>query len=178
MKAYNLKVKSVMFGQTQGQGILLGEEGRNRTARKIKCSESIADGAECKYKAPKIGFGSIVVGVVGVNSDNANNWLARISTEGSYVRGANGNLSCLNGAALLIVSGLGKFGDAGNTGRWQDGLLVVPAGETIRVKPSRGNPYFLVFGETDVEKFTQDDWISMGGNVDRSEGWVDIADYA
>ena len=177
MKAHNLKVKSVMFGQTQGQGILLGEEGRNRTARKIKCSESLSDGSECEYKAPKIGFGSIVPSIAG-DSGNAIKWLARISTEGSYVRGANGNLSCLNGEALLIVSGLGKFGDAGNIGRWQDGLLVVPAGETIRVKPSRGNPYFLVFGENEVEKFTQDDWISMGGNVERSEGWMDIADYA
>ena len=174
MKAYNLKVESVMFGQTQGQGLLLGEEGRNRTARKIKCSESILDGSECDYKAPKIGFGSIVPS----DSVSSDEWLARISTEGAYVRGANGNLACLNGTAMMIVSGLGKFGDAGNTGQWQDGLLVVPAGETIRVKPSRGNPYFLAFGATDVEKFTEDDWISMGGKAERSEEWMDIADHA
>jgi hypothetical protein len=159
-KSFNLKSIAVKFGQTPGAGILLGEEGRNRIARKIRCEQSLADGTACRFAAPKIGFATIAA--TDASGDAETIWLARISTEGAYVRGAQGNLSSLNGTATVLMAGEGRFGAAGNTGRWADMLLTVPVGETIRVKPSRGDAYFLVFEADEVKRFSSDDWASMG----------------
>jgi hypothetical protein len=159
-KSFNLKSSTVNFGQTPGAGILLGEEGRNRVARKIRCERSLTDGTACTFTAPKIGFATIAAADASDSVESV--WLARISTESAYVRGAQGNLSCLNGTATVLMAGEGRFGAAGNIGRWADMLLAVPVGETIRVKPSRGDAYFLVFETDGVKQFSSDDWASMG----------------
>lgn len=159
-KSFNIKSSPIKFGETPGPGILLGEEGRNRIARKIRCRESLADGTACTFAAPKVGFATIAA--ADAFEDIQAVWLARISTEGAYVRGAQGNLSSLNGAAIVLASGEGRFGAAGNTGRWVDMLLAVPVGETIRVKPSRGDAYFLSFQADKVERSSSSDWTSMG----------------
>lgn len=141
MKAYNLNAAS--FGASFGdvECIKLGEDGRNRKLTLVNCPKGIKDGELVSLFLPKVGKPSIKLG-----GENDGTWLMRISSEGSYVRGANGNIRVLNTHrenVKVVARGHGAFGAAGNTGTWDDLLLTVKENTVLRVKPSRGDAYYL-----------------------------------
>ena len=142
MKAFNLKTTTVTLPTGDKSVISLGEDGRGRKQSLILCPAGLQDGDPVSLNVPRLGRPSISTG-----NDPSGGWLARISTSGAYIRGANGNVRVLNGREKLVTPvayGYGAFGAAGRTGTWQDWLLVLQEGAILRVKPSRGDAHFLV----------------------------------
>lgn len=141
MKAYNLNAvtHTASFGEVEC--IKLGEDGRGRKLSLANCPKGIKDGELVSLSLPKVGKPSIKLG-----GENDGTWLMRISSEGSYVRGANGNIRVLNAHkdnVKVVARGQGAFGAAGNTGTWDDLLLEAKENTVLRVKPSRGDAYYL-----------------------------------
>jgi hypothetical protein len=165
VKAFNLKAKMVEVGGKEREAIALGENGRGRKLTLVKCAVGIQDGFLVTVKTPKPGMPGVVQ--IGPSSDSSG-WLVRISTVGSYIRGADGNIKSLGGeGAQVIARGHGAFGDAGRTGTWDDLLIAVDDGAILRVKPSRGDAYFLVFGSSNVQKLSAPDAEFEGIPVDQ-----------
>lgn len=171
MKAYNLNTvqHTASFGVVDVIG--LGEEGRGRKLTLVNCPKGIGDREDVTLFAPKVGKPKITLG-----RDNSPCWLMRLSTEGAYIRGANGNVRVLKGQedrVSVVARGQGAFGDAGRTGTWDD-LLVQVAPETVlRVKPSRGDAYFLNVTELEVLKIS----VSEVEIYDRAEIPLDVESY-
>ena len=154
MKAYNLNAKTTLVGEKEVSVIELGEKGRGRVQKLIRCETGIVDGEQVSIKIPKPGMPGAVAITKG--DDNSGDWLMRISTYGSYVRGADGNVR-FRGEAKLVVKGYGAFGDAGRTGNWDDVLIVASPGTVLRVKPSRGDAYFLSVEEDKIVKYSAEE---------------------
>ena len=145
MKTYNLNPSVVNVAGNDISVLKLGEKGRGRVEKLIKC-DSITD--SMKVLAPKAGMPGNVKIVADV--DNSVGLIIRVSTEGSYVRGANGNVSVSPNdvdKVNVVAKGYGAFGDAGRTGTWDDVLLVVTNATVLRVKPSRGDAYLMSIDE-------------------------------
>jgi hypothetical protein len=139
MRAYNLIPKEVEMSFGKLSTLVLGEAGRGRKMTYVPCERRFEDGAPVDLSTTQAGRPKIVAG-----TDCTGGWLARISTEGPYIRGAYGHIRALDTELVRVVAdGYGAFGDAGRCGQWYDYLLQLQPGAVLRVKPSRGDAYFL-----------------------------------
>jgi hypothetical protein len=172
-KAYNLVAKEVSVADRIISVIQLGEDGRGRQLTSVLCPTGIEDGENVEVTLGEEKANGLVtkprISKVEEGSFDSSSqfWCARISTHGAYVRGANGNVShditdpyCV---PKLVAKGYGAFGDAGRTGTWDDIIVVVRDGSILRVKPSRGDAYFLQFGESCVHKINSVDELDLLG---------------
>lgn len=139
-RAYNLATGEFQMSFGTLRAIALGEKGRGRMLTYVPCEGDFPDGACVALATTRTGKPKVIAGQPG----DAAGWLARISTEGPYIRGAYGHVRALNPELVRVVAyGYGAFGDAGRCGQWYDYLLVLRPGAILRVKPSRGDAYFL-----------------------------------
>jgi hypothetical protein len=140
MKPYNLEPKIYEIATQSINLISLGEEGRGRKQVLIPCDslgESV--GVKIEGNRPRI-----------INDPSApEGWLARIRTEAGYKRNAWGHVSAPS-SVRLVAKGWGAYGLAGNCGIWDDVLLIAPIGGYVKVTPSRGSDYVLLFKEEQV----------------------------
>ena len=169
-KAWNLIAQKSTVAGREISTLNLGESGRGRQLTQSPCPLGLQNGdvvtpylPETKPNGLKT-KASIKAG--GVEGDT---WVARISTDGAYIRGANGNVSydpAASTAPVRIAKGYGAFGDAGSTGNWDDVIVLVQDGTILRVKPTRGDAYFLLFEEDKVSRLTQDELDLLGLEFD------------
>lgn len=148
MKTYNINPSTIKIADFQITGIILGEKGRGRKETIIPTPEGgLMEPGVSRAGKPRLN-----------KSASSSGWIARISTEGNYVRGANGNVSVHpehQSLVRVIARGHGAFGAAGRIGTWDDLLLLVEGTETLlRVKPSRGDAHILLFGEEKVSRLS------------------------
>lgn len=144
MKTYGINPTQIDLSGYTVTGISLGEAGRGR---KLVIVPTPSDG----YMVP----GLSKTGKPRLNPTTSDKgWVVRISTDGAYVRGANGNVSAHPKHAdkiQVVAHGYGAFGLAGRTGTWDDVLLATELEEfLLRVKPSRGDAYLLLFKDGEV----------------------------
>jgi len=151
MKAYNIVPGKVIVAENvEISAIILGEAGRGRVRTIVPCPAS--------FLGLKPGLSRAGKPRLDADSSNSNSgWVARISTEGAYIRGANGNVSAHPLCAqrvTVIARGQGAFGDAGRIGTWDDLILAIEgdAEALLRIKPSRGDAYLLWFRSNGVAK--------------------------
>lgn len=146
MKIYNIEPTDIAINDYSFSGIVLGEKGRGR-------KEVIVPVAQGDLLEP----GLTKAGKPRLNRSNSfDGWVARISTNGAYVRGANGNVSVhKNTEFSLVAKGYGAFGAAGRTGNWDDVIITVPDNTLVRVKPSRADAYFVWFGSIKATVLSQ-----------------------
>jgi len=158
MKAYNLKAVTYTASFGAVDVLTLGESGRGRKFTLVTCPKGLVDGQQVDLFAPTVGKPKITQGADEANDDNQPCcWLMRISTEGAYVRNANGNIRVLKGREQNVSvksRGQGAFGDAGRTGTWDDLLMQVAPDTLLRVKPSRADAYFLFITEAEIFKIS------------------------
>lgn len=156
MRAYNLVAVETTVGISTKEVIILGEEGRGRKRAFVKCPRGLENGDRVTVSIPKslVGVPAITAG-----DDGDLNWVARICTDGAYIRGANGNVRWWTDRPqpTVVARGYGAFGDAGRTGNWDDFVLIVPIGAVLRVKPTRADAYFLYFGGDEVFKYSAEE---------------------
>ena len=156
MKAYNLISREHDFTFGTMPAIALGERGRGRRLVFVPCPLEIQDGelvsiAKSRTNRPKV-----------VRGGDTEGWLARVSTEGAYIRGAWGIAYAPKGTQVEVVAkGYGAFGLAGRVGTWFDYLLKIPDDTLIKVKPSRGPHYFLWFPKTGQPRRIEEDEIDI-----------------
>ena len=168
-KAWNLTAQKSTVAGREISTLNLGESGRGRQLTQIPCPLGLQNGDAVTPSLPETkpnGLktkASIKAG--GVEGDT---WVARISTDGAYIRGANGNVSYdpAANAPILIAKGYGAFGDAGRTGNWDDVIVLVQDGTVLRVKPTRGDAYYLWFEADKVSRLTQDELDLLGLEFD------------
>lgn len=154
MKAYRLDATEREMSLGSLSVLVLGERGRGMVEKLIHCPENIEDGDLVSLGKTRTGRAKILKQDDGQN----NKWLAHISTEGAYIRGAYGHIEVSKWADVELVElGYGAFGDAGRVGRWYDYLVVVPDNTVVKVKPSRGKAYFLVFTSDKVHWLTDEE---------------------
>ena len=163
MKAYNLKATKTEVAGRSLEVITLGEVGRGRTSITVPCSAGLNDGDSVSVTLPSVS----AAGVKKKPSIKAEKirghaeWCARISTDGAYIRGAQGNVSYdpeqAPEAPMLVAKAYGAFGAAGRTGNWDDVIVAVKFGTVLRVKPTRGDAYYLFFERDSVSKLTRDE---------------------
>lgn len=158
MKAYNLVPKTEIIADREIKSIVLGENGRGRKQTKILYK---ALGEFVIISIPTVGNPSIV------DCNSNAGWLLRISTEGAYIRSANGNVSVNSIEGISVVArGHGAFGDAGRTGTWDDLLIAVYKEDAIfRVKPSRGDAHILLVQDGKIHKLSYVDAEALGLNL-------------
>lgn len=151
MKTYNIVPETINIADQNISVITLGEAGRGRIQKHIPCAEGTL--LECPNVNPNL---KIKPKAKILASTSEKGWLARISTEGTYVRGANGNISISPEYVeniRVVAFGQGAFGAAGRTGTWDDILIATELEEFwLRVKPSRGDAYILLFKEGKVSR--------------------------
>jgi len=151
VKAYNLTGEEREFNFGKMRVVSLGEKGRGRWEELIPTFDcEINDGEAVAVVTTRKGKPKIVEG-----KEKGNIWLARVSTEGSYIRGAYGWVGVLpeqKSRVEVVTKAYGAFGAAGRTGTWYDYLIKVEDNTLLRVKPSRGEAYYLFFSQDDVKK--------------------------
>ena len=149
MKPYNINTELVTVADFQYSAVTLGESGRGRKLVNLACPETFEflEPGLTKTMKPRL-----------IGSSSKRGWVARISTNGGYVRGANGNVSTppeFHDAITVVSRGNGAFGAAGRTGTWDDIVIATELEDFwVRVKPSRGEAYILKFTDTKVHKLT------------------------
>jgi len=164
MKAFNLIPKDVQMSFGMLKAIVLGQQGRGRLLTYVPCEERFEDGACVALAATRTGRPKIVAGQP--SDDAAGGWLARISTEGPYLRGAYGHVRvrALDTELVNVVAyGYGAFGDAGRVGRWYDYLLTIQPGAVLRVKPTRRPAYLLHATPDQIVRLEQEEAIVYEG---------------
>ena len=162
MKAYNLATEMIEVAGNKLSVVKLGEEGRGRTLFSVSCPEGLQDGDPVAATLAHARTNGLrTKPVIKRSNDPENGWVARISTNGSYIRGACGNVSYdptqTVSAPVLIAKGYGAFGDAGRTGNWDDLLVQVIDNTVLRIKPTRADAYYLWFQEGKVSTLTLDE---------------------
>ena len=163
MKAYNLSAKNIEVAGNKVPVIQLGESGRGRLLVSIPCPEGLQDGDTVQALPPQTKANGLKTKPsIKKTSDTENGWVARISTDGSYIRGACGNVSfdpTQTGVSVpvIVAKGCGAFGDAGRTGTWDDVVVQVSDGTVLRVKPTRADAYYLWFQKEKVSTLTLDE---------------------
>ena len=163
MKAFNLTTEIIEVAGNKLSVIQLGEKGRGRLLVSIPCPEGLQDGDTVQALPPQTKANGLKTKPsIKRSNDPENGWVARISTNGSYIRGACGNISYDPtqpnvSAPIVIAKGYGAFGDAGRTGTWDDVVVQVPDGTVLRVKPTRADAYYLWFQESKVSTLTLDE---------------------
>jgi len=174
MKAFNLYPKEVQMSFGKLSTLMLGEVGRGRKMTYVPCERRFEDGEPVALSTTRSGRPKIIAGQPG---SDATGWLARISTEGPYIRGAYGHVRALDPALVHVVAyGYGAFGDAGRIGRWYDYLLALQPGAVLRVKPTREEPYFLHVTVDQIVRLEQEE-ASVYDGVEipvTGEDWVDL----
>jgi len=168
MKAYNIAPVEVSVADFKFHAISLGERGRGRTLVNVACPATFIhlEVGTTKQGKPRLN-----------SSTHPKGWVARVNTQGAYIRGANGNVSAPPVADKInvVARGQGAFGDAGRTGTWDDILLSTDLEEFIlRVKPSRGDAHLLLFKEGKVTKITYEEAdlleVDLYGSTSTSRG--------
>lgn len=146
MKTYNIEPKEIAINDYNFTGIVLGEKGRGRRETIVPVAQSdLLEPGLTKAGKPRLN-----------RSNSSDGWVARISTSGAYVRGANGNVSVHKDSEFsLVAKGYGAFGAAGRTGTWDDVIFTVPDNTLVRVKPSRADAYFVWFGTSKATVLSQ-----------------------
>ena len=138
MKVYNISPELIKVADFEITGICLGEEGRGRQKTIVPApKDGLMEPGLSKSGKPRLN-----------PSKSAQGWIARISSVGGYIRGAQGNISVHPSCAdevRVVARGHGAFGDAGRIGTWDDLLIVGPDEFLVRVKPSRGDAYLIKF---------------------------------
>ena len=160
MKAYNLATEMIEVAGNKLSVVKLGEEGRGRTLFTVSCPEKLQDGDTVQALPPQTKANGLKTKPsIKRSNDPENGWVARISTNGSYIRGACGNVSYdpTQPAPIVIAKGYGAFGDAGRTGNWDDLVVQVPDGTVLRIKPTRAEAYYLWFQKGKVSTLTLDE---------------------
>lgn len=151
MKPFNISADTRKeIGGQQVPVMALGEPGRGRQLTLIRVPAAVAAQVQLEESKPGMPKRVAIVNSKPESVQMPCAWLARVSTCGAYVRGANGNVRVLVATASkvrVVARGQGAFGDAGRTGTWDDLLLVVEPGTVLRVKPSRSDAYWVHFGE-------------------------------
>ena len=168
MKAYNLSAKNIEVAGNKVPVIQLGESGRGRLLVSIPCPEGLQDGDTVQALPPQTKANGLKTKPsIKRSNDPENGWVARISTNGSYIRGACGNVSYdpTQPAPIVIAKGYGAFGDAGRTGTWDDVILQVMDGTVLRIKPTRADAYYLWFQKEKVSTLTLDELELLGLEV-------------
>ena len=168
MKAYNLATAVIEVAGNKLSVIQLGEKGRGRLLVSIPCPEGLQDGDTVQALPPQTKANGLKTKPsIKRSNDPENGWVARISTNGSYIRGACGNISYdpTQPAPIVIAKGYGAFGDAGRTGTWDDVVVQVPDGTVLRVKPTRADAYYLWFQKEKVSTLTLDELELLGLEV-------------
>ena|GEM_PF-747702 len=169
MKAYNICPQEVSVADFKFPALPLGEKGRGRILVNVACPATFTH----------LEVGTTKQGKPRLNpSSNPKGWVARISTEGAYIRGAFGNVSTSPEVAdkiRVVARGQGAFGDAGRCGTWDDLLVATDLEEFIlRVKPSRGDAHLLLFKEGKVTKVTYEEAdlleLDLHGSTSTSRG--------
>ena len=151
-KAYNICPQEVSVADFKFPAIPLGEKGRGRTIVNVACPATFThlEVGTTKQGNPRLN-----------SSTDPKGWIARVSTSGAYIRGAVGTVSAppeVIDKVRVVARGQGAFGDAGRTGTWDDLLVATDLEEFIlRVKPSRGDAYILLFREAKVTKVTYEE---------------------
>ena len=168
-KVYNLSPVEVSVADFKFFAISLGEKGRGRVLVNVACP--------AKFTHLKVG--ATAQGKPRLNlSTDSKGWVARVSTEGAYVRGAYGTISTspeVIDKIQVIARGQGAFGDAGNIGTWDDLLLETKLEEfMLRVKPSRGDAYLILFKGGKVSRVTYEEAelleVDLHGSTSTSRG--------
>lgn len=149
MKVYNVQPQQVQVADFSFPAVQLGESGRGRKLLNVACPE------EFKY----LESGLTKQGKPRLNASKSDKgWIARVNTAGAYIRGANGNVSYspeFEGKINLIAKAFGAFGAAGRTGTWDDVLISTELEDFwLRVKPSRGDAYILLFKNGKVSEIS------------------------
>ena len=174
MRAYNLIPKEVEFSFGTLSVLTLGEAGRGRKLTYVPCERRFEDGEPVELIASRAGKPKIVAG-----TDCSGGWIARISTEGSYMRGAYGHVRVRaqdRALASVVALGYGAFGNAGRVGVWGDYLLTIQPGVVLKVKPTRRPAYFLhVMPDQIVRLEKEEATVYDGADIPvEGEDWVDI----
>ena len=172
MRAYNLIPKNVEMSFGTISVLTLGEAGRGRKMTYVPCERRFEDGEPVELVASRTSKPKIIAG-----TDCAGGWLARISTEGSYLRGAYGHVRALNPELVRVVAyGYGAFGNAGRVGVWGDYLLTLQPGAVLRVKPTRGPAYFLHVMPNQIVRLEKEEaTVYDGADIPvEGEDWADI----
>jgi hypothetical protein len=155
MKAYNLKATEVELASgVKFPAVVLGERGRGRRQVFVPCPEGLKDGDSVVLKETRTGRPKVVRG-----GSEDGFWLAHISTEAAYIRGARGRVYVHKDdkdKLQVIEQGWGAFGAAGRVGNWDDLLLRIDASTPVvlGVKPSRGPLYYLLFLSDEIKRFS------------------------
>ena len=164
MKAYNLATAVIEVAGNKLSVIQLGEKGRGRLLVSIPCPEGLQDGDTVQALPPQTKANGLKTKPSikkTSDTDTENSWVARISTNGSYIRGACGNISYDPtqpvSVPVVVAKGYGAFGDAGRTGTWDDVVVQVPDGTVLRIKPTRAEAYYLWFQKGKVSTLTLDE---------------------
>jgi hypothetical protein len=163
MKTYNWKAGNVNEGlaltsdERLGQVVFLGEGGRGRRYEKIALGRrnpaEVVDGKILEAHPVKItlkakeGKPEKSFYVLEKPRHNNDQVLIRICTLTSYIRGASGRYIKVEGEPETLISGYGAFGAAGRVGSWDDGLVVMKAGDVLRVYPSRSQYSYALWLE-------------------------------
>lgn len=161
MKTYNISVSEVKINDFSFTALTLGEKGRGRVIVNVACPQSFSN----------LEVGTTKQGKPRLNtSKSSKGWLARISTNGAYIRGASGNVSTNPEIAekiSVIARGQGAFGDAGRIGTWDD-ILISTELETfwLRVKPTRGDAYIMIFDDNKAQKISYEELDLLVENID------------
>ena len=174
MRAYNLIPKEVEMSFGKLSTLMLGEVGRGRKMTYVPCERRFEDGEHVALSTTRSGKPKIIAG----HGGDAAGWLARISTEGPYIRGAYGHVRALDPALVRVVAyGYGAFGAAGRVGQWCDYLLAIQPGAVLRVKPTRGPAYFLHATPDKIVRLEREEALVYEGAdipITTGEDWVDI----
>lgn len=163
MKTYGIHPENINIGEYEIAAIVLGEEGRGRKKVIVPCPQG---GAEFLHP------GITKSGRPRLNpAKSRQGWVVRVSTQGSYCRGADGNVSVPqdNQTTIAVVAkGWGAFGDAG-AGTWDD-LLIVSKQDNffLRVKPTRGDAYILLFDVASVNKISYPGAVALDIDLNNS----------
>lgn len=175
-RAHNLAASEVEMSFGKLRTIALGQKGRGRMLTYVPVEGDFPDGAPAALSTTRAGKPKIIAG----HGGDAAGWLARVSTEGPYIRGAYGHVRvrAQDRALVSVVAyGYGAFGDAGRVGQWYDYLLALQSGAVLRVKPTRGYAYFLHVMPDQIVRLEQEEAPVYEGAdipVTTDEDWVDI----
>ena len=163
MKAYNLNAKEIELSFGKISALVLGERGRGRWQVIVPAPKDIKDGSGVCIGKTKTGKNKIVF------CDDKKGWLARVSTEGRYVRGATGFIKANPAKVKIIEAGNGAYGDAGRLGTWKDYLLQIEDNTFVYVKPTRAStvsPYYLYFSKDNVYRVEREELDIFLDNMD------------
>jgi hypothetical protein len=99
-RAHNLAASEVEMSFGTLRAIALGEKGRGRMLTYVPVEGDFPDGACVALATTRTGIPKIVAGPGG----DAAGWLARVSTEGPYIRGAYGHVRALDPTLVRVVA--------------------------------------------------------------------------